>query len=174
MKQLILFDPEKCSACGACAVACMDQNDTDFDRGERAYRHIYERESGRGSCAYLSVSCRHCADAPCLRACPVGRIRQDPSTGMIVSAEKACIGCRACGQACPFGAVQFDADGLMRKCDGCYIRLANGLRPACASACAFGALRVLTADAYAVLLTEKSETSGAMALPSRRTVRCAL
>ena len=29
MKYYILYDPEKCCACGACSVACMDQNDID-------------------------------------------------------------------------------------------------------------------------------------------------
>ena len=27
MKKFLFFDSEKCSACGACALACMDQND---------------------------------------------------------------------------------------------------------------------------------------------------
>jgi anaerobic dimethyl sulfoxide reductase subunit B (iron-sulfur subunit) len=146
----------------------MDQNDIDFSRGERAYRHTYERESGRGDCAYLSVSCRHCVDPPCLRACPVGRIRRDPATGMVVSSDKGCIGCRACGQACPFGAVQFNADGVMAKCDGCNGRLVNGLRPACTSACAFGALRILDSAAYETLLTKKIELSGIRALQTRK------
>ena len=31
----------------------------------------------------------------------------------------------------------------MVKCDGCYVRVQNGMLPACVKACAFGALRCL-------------------------------
>ena len=43
MKKYLFFDPEKCSACGACAVACMDQNDTDVEAGELPLEELLKR-----------------------------------------------------------------------------------------------------------------------------------
>ena len=40
MKRYIDLDLEKCSACGACAVACMDQNDIDLAAGDSCYRKL--------------------------------------------------------------------------------------------------------------------------------------
>ena len=44
MKKYLFFDPEKCSACGACALACMDQNDVDIPGGEQPFRHTFVLE----------------------------------------------------------------------------------------------------------------------------------
>ena len=35
MKKTLFFDPEKCSACGACALACIDQNDVEVQKGQQ-------------------------------------------------------------------------------------------------------------------------------------------
>ena len=40
MKILFEFDEKKCSACGACAIACMDQNDIDVEAGQQPYRKV--------------------------------------------------------------------------------------------------------------------------------------
>lgn len=34
MKKYLFFDSAKCSACGACALACIDQNDVDVAGGQ--------------------------------------------------------------------------------------------------------------------------------------------
>lgn len=34
MKSLFKFNKELCTACGACLLACIDQNDNDIDNGE--------------------------------------------------------------------------------------------------------------------------------------------
>lgn len=160
MKYYILYDPGKCCACGACSVACMDQHDTDVEAGEKPFRWVCEYEDPRkerGNCEYLSISCRHCADAPCVIGCPVGCLQKDPSTGMTVYDRSKCIGCHSCSMACPFGIPRFDPDdGKILKCDGCFVRLENGRQPACVLACAFEALKCVDEEEFTRLETGKS------------------
>ena len=47
-----------------------------------------------------------------------------------------CIGCQNCVYACPFGVPKFDVEArLMKKCNLCYDRTSEGLKPWCAQAC---------------------------------------
>ncbi|MCM1148735.1 MAG: 4Fe-4S binding protein [Butyricicoccus sp.] len=160
MKYYILFDPSKCCSCGACMMACMDQNDINLSAGEKPFRWVREfedRGKGIGDCTYMSISCRHCADAPCVTGCPVGCLKKDPATGMTVYDRSKCIGCHSCSMACPFGIPGFSAaDGKMIKCDGCYVRIENGMKPACVRACAFEALTCLSEEEFARLERERS------------------
>jgi Fe-S-cluster-containing dehydrogenase component len=85
----------------------------------------------------------HCADpvAPCAQVCPVLAIQITPE-GVVQQAEPSrCIGCRNCVYACPFGVPKFDVEArLMKKCNLCYDRTAQGLKPWCAQACPTQAL----------------------------------
>lgn len=145
MKPVFSFDAEKCSACGACAVACMDQNDIDIVGGQEPYRRVFRRETD-GRVEYGSVACLHCGDAPCVLVCPGRCIRRDEDTGLVLVESERCIGCRACYRVCPVGAPTFRPTGLerpavhMEKCDGCYVRVECGLEPACVRVCPTGAL----------------------------------
>lgn len=159
MKYYILYDPEKCCACGACSVACMDQNDIDVSKGQHPFRTVCEFEDPgqmEGNCEYLSISCRHCADAPCVTGCPTGCLQKDLATGMTVYDRSKCIGCHSCAMACPFGIPRFDhLDGKLVKCDGCFVRLESGMAPACVRACAFGALICVDEAGFEKLEQEK-------------------
>ena len=145
MKILFEFDEKKCSACGACAIACMDQNDIDVEAGQQPYRRVfqYERDPELVS---LSISCLHCPDAPCAAACPVGCLYKDPATGLTRYNAARCVGCRLCAKACPYGALSFRPQEddprrvKMEKCHGCLERIQAGLTPACVHSCPTGAL----------------------------------
>lgn len=148
MKQrMFIFDAEKCIACGACSVACMDQND--IDPAEQVpFRHIHRlerEESDRTVFMELSMACMHCTDAPCVAACPTGCLRKDKETGLTVYDNSVCIGCHSCLMACPFGAPSFTRLGKMVKCDGCIERQRHGLEPACVRVCPFDALKMVVA-----------------------------
>lgn len=151
-KYVIAFDPNKCCACNACAIACIDQNDIDIKGGDVSFRRTYDNEfkTDKGYyCAYISSACMHCADAPCINACPAGCIQKDPDTGLTVYDNTNCIGCHSCAMACPFAAPRFrHSDGKMVKCDGCNERVKHGLKPACVRACTFGALQLMTEEDF--------------------------
>ena len=67
--------------------------------------------------------------------CPVRAIARNAATGALIVDYDRCIGCRMCMVACPFGAVQFDADQKrVIKCDLC-----DG-EPYCVRFCQAGAL----------------------------------
>ena len=55
MKMKLVLDVDKCCACGACAVACMDQNDIDIAH-MTPFRRVADFELN-GEYLYTSVSC---------------------------------------------------------------------------------------------------------------------
>jgi formate dehydrogenase iron-sulfur subunit len=101
--------------------------------------------------------CKHCANAPCLEACPTGAIIRTEFDTVYVQ-QDICNGCGYCLVACPFGVIARDEQGDQRahKCTLCYDRLKDDLEPACAKACPtksiqFGELPQLKAQARARL-----------------------
>jgi DMSO reductase iron-sulfur subunit len=131
------FDVSHCIGCLACIVACQDQND--FVAGDTvAFRHMTKHEAGAhpdARIAFLSLSCQHCGDAPCLMVCPMQAISRRPEDGIILVDRNLCVGCHSCELACPFGAPKFPEDGKMAKCDLCHIRRDRGMKPACVRVC---------------------------------------
>jgi molybdopterin-containing oxidoreductase family iron-sulfur binding subunit len=98
------IDTGKCVGCGACTIACKAENATP---GDIWYAPVIEEEVGEYPDArmqYLPVLCNHCEDAPCLTACPTRALsRRDD--GIVLPDDDACIGSRACMNACPYGAL---------------------------------------------------------------------
>lgn len=128
----IICDDDLCVGCLACVVTCMDRHYAADDPNAVSRRKYSPADVPRGLTLYLTQSCRHCADAPCLDACPVGAITRD-TDGMTRVDREACVGCRCCLRACPYGLPVFDAEGKSLRCDLC---------GACVEVCANGALRV--------------------------------
>ena len=135
------FDISRCSGCMACIVACQDEND--LPGGGLFFRHVTKLEHGRHptvNISFLSLSCLHCGDAPCLMACPSGAMRKREEDGIVDVDQDLCVGCHSCALACPFGAPQFPDSGKMAKCHFCLHRIEHGLEPACVRVCPTRAL----------------------------------
>lgn len=146
---------DRCVACQACAVACKAYH---LLAPGVQWRHVVNVWAGQYPAPLqrtLSYSCMHCGQPSCLRACPVGAISQRPEDGLVLVDGELCIGCRACGEACPYGVPQFEADGTMSKCDLCADRLALGEQPICVGTCPSDALLFGSLDALAALVYEK-------------------
>lgn len=134
----MFLDPSRCIGCRACEAACRE---CDSHKGESM---IMVDFIDRGqSVATQPTLCMHCQDpvAPCAQVCPVLAILITPE-GVVQQAEPSrCIGCRNCVYACPFGVPKFDTEArLMKKCNLCYDRTAQGMKPWCAQACPTSAI----------------------------------
>lgn len=144
MKKTIYLDKGLCVGCGACVVACMDQNDIYPEKGHPALRRIYSVEKEafpNAGTRYVSASCRHCEDSPCAMGCPTGAITKDPKTKAVIVDRDLCIGCHSCAETCPFGVPRYDLEEKMQKCNLCTERVEAGLLPACVRICPMGALK---------------------------------
>jgi anaerobic dimethyl sulfoxide reductase subunit B len=151
------FDSERCLKCYACEIGCLQWHE--IKPGTVKLRRVMEVTRGEFPAVkrtFLSLACRHCAQAPCVSTCPSGAISQRVADGIVVVDRQKCIGCRQCLETCPFGIPQFDEDGLMQKCDMCLDRLEEGLTPFCVTSCPTQALHWGTSQEMTRLAARKS------------------
>lgn len=139
MTKTIYIDYDACVGCGACTVACMDQNDLMPEEGHLSYRPVYQLEKADGI-HYLPLACLHCPHGQCRRVCPTGALHLDESTNIVLLNQDLCNNCHDCIKACPYQALQSRPEGGVAKCQLCYERVVSGFEPACVRACPFDAL----------------------------------
>ena len=171
MQRTIFIDKDKCIGCYACIVACkLEHNLAPYPikppvsepEGPtliRVYQVGPEIRDGEVRQYYQPISCMHCVDAPCIRACPRSAIYKDAETGITLVNEDKCIGCAFCLWVCPYGAPQFH-DGKLELCDLCIDRLGEGRQEgrqtACEAACQARAIHVGTTDEISDLIGMKA------------------
>ncbi len=151
------FDSSRCIKCWACEIACEQWHG--IKAGTIKLRRVTEVTTGTFpdvTRKFLSLSCRHCAKAPCAVVCPSKAISKRIEDGIVVVDSNKCIGCHSCLEVCPFGVPQFEADGTMRKCDMCLERLAQNQQPICVATCPTQALHWGTMQELSELATAKA------------------
>ncbi|MFC1909464.1 4Fe-4S dicluster domain-containing protein [Chloroflexota bacterium] len=84
---------------------------------------------------YLPRRCMHCAQAPCLEACPLQAIYQRDDGIVLIDGAK-CNGCQNCISACPYELLSFNPEtNLVEKCSMCSHRVDQDLEPFCVLCC---------------------------------------
>jgi Fe-S-cluster-containing dehydrogenase component len=91
---------------------------------------------------FVPKLCNQCDKPACVQVCPVGATYQTPD-GVVLIDREWCIGCGYCVMACPYGVRFFHpVTKTAEKCNWCYHRISNGMKPACVEACPFGARQI--------------------------------
>ncbi|MDQ8192028.1 DmsC/YnfH family molybdoenzyme membrane anchor subunit [Roseibacillus persicicus] len=135
---------DKCTSCKACVTACHSQNGLDEDESWRDVGLLLGGEDEPGWQQTITTACHHCADPECLNGCPVQAYEKSEDTGIVRHLDDQCIGCSYCIFKCPFDVPKFSKKrGIVRKCDMCHDRLAEGEAPACVQACPTEAIRIV-------------------------------
>ena len=129
MKSIVTYE-EKCTGCRLCMLACSFKKEKEYNLIKSRITLLQVDGSN------IPTTCRHCKNAPCIKACPVDAIKRD---GDIVKIDNdTCIVCRVCIEACPFGSISVNPDKeSMIKCDLC------GGDPECAKYCAYQAIEYI-------------------------------
>jgi len=146
------IDLGACTGCGACTVACRQENNVPV-ADQEAYaggRHLdwiqlatqiegtYDALRAR----QMPLMCQQCDEPPCIAVCPVSATYRDEE-GIVGQIYARCIGCRYCTNACPYSIKTFNwfapewpdgtdrrqnpevsvrPRGVVEKCTFCYHR----------------------------------------------------
>lgn len=134
------YDQSMCSGCKTCQVACKDKNRLDVGVTLREVRSYQIGKYPDVSLYHFSAACNHCENPACVTVCPTGALEKQDD-GTVTQDTERCIGCQSCVNTCPYGVPRYDeANGVSRKCDGCYSLREKGYEPACVEACPYRAL----------------------------------
>ncbi len=135
MNFAFVIDNRRCIGCHACSTACKAENSVPLGVARTWVKYV-EKGSFPHTRRYFQVTrCNHCAKPPCVPICPTAAMYQR-SDGIVEFDSQACIGCKACLQACPYDAIHIDPEsGTAAKCHFCAHRTDVGLEPACVIVC---------------------------------------
>jgi Fe-S-cluster-containing dehydrogenase component len=135
MQYGFVIDHRKCIGCHACTVACKSENDVPVGSFRTWVKYTEIGTFPAVKRHFAVLRCNHCTAAPCVTICPVVALHKRPD-GIVDLDRDACIGCKACMQACPYDALYLNEDtGGAEKCHYCAHRVEQGLKPACEVVC---------------------------------------
>jgi Fe-S-cluster-containing dehydrogenase component/CRP-like cAMP-binding protein len=141
----MVIDLDRCTRCDDCVRACAATH----DNNPRFLRHGPIQNN-----LMVAQACMHCTDPICMIGCPTGAIHRETFEGNVIVNPDSCIGCSACANNCPYGAIRMvesrDSRGRIlvasdsipirkaTKCDLCIDQYGG---PACERACPHDALK---------------------------------
>jgi phenylacetyl-CoA:acceptor oxidoreductase subunit 1 len=106
----MVIDLQRCIGCYSCMIACKQEH---FLPPGIFWSRVVIGETGSYptvSKQMYPVSCNHCRDAICVKACPT-RATTRREDGIVVIDDAKCVGCRYCLIACPYQQRTYYADG---------------------------------------------------------------
>jgi Fe-S-cluster-containing dehydrogenase component/DMSO reductase anchor subunit len=146
MRRGFTFDAALCISCKACSAACILENG--LQPGTRTLFAWNERALPLVGIINLSMACNHCADPACASGCPALAYTISPD-GSVIHHHDRCMGCGYCTWRCPYDAPKINpALGYIEKCHFCADRTAEGIEPACVTACPTGALKMTKTEEF--------------------------
>lgn len=142
----MVINLEECVGCQYCVRACQAVNDVPDD--DMRWNVGFPEQTASGTAFYMTRPCLHCANAPCVKVCPVGATYKRDD-GLVMMDYSRCIGCRYCEVACPYDVRRFNwkasvdenpyqptwgsaevarrPRGVVEKCTFCVHRIDRGL-----------------------------------------------
>ncbi len=151
-------DLDRCSGCKACVTACHSLNGLDETETWRDVGLLIGGTASDAVMQHVTTACHHCLEPGCMIACPVDAYEKDPVTGIVKHLDDQCFGCQYCTLACPYEVPKYHAGkGIVRKCDMCSDRLADGEAPACVQACPHEAISIKVVDTQQVIEDAESD-----------------
>ncbi|MBR2790472.1 MAG: 4Fe-4S dicluster domain-containing protein [Eggerthellaceae bacterium] len=112
---------DRCSGCQSCEIACKYENNIPL--GEYWSHVLRVGPTGtfpKVQMYWLPAQCQQCENAPCVHVCPTGASYRDPKTNLVLINKEACIGCKYCMMACPYGVRSWnEKEKVVEKCTTC-------------------------------------------------------
>ncbi len=118
----MVVDLLKCTGCGACALACKTENNTQISARGQTFKwaDFYMMTEGKyPSVKYAAypVRCNHCSEPPCVQACPEPKALYKTEEGITMYNKRYCLGqtCRKClidtKNKCPYSSENPEKEG---------------------------------------------------------------
>lgn len=127
-REQLLIEPQKCTGCGRCMIACSMQH---FGKPDPRLSRI-KILNLKDQELHIPIICMACEQAPCIQVCPMNaRFRM--KNGCVETNTDKCIGCRACVYICPVSSpTVHPSTGQTMTCDMCW---EDKSEPWCVAAC---------------------------------------
>jgi Fe-S-cluster-containing dehydrogenase component len=163
----VLYDSTRCVGCQECEIVCAKEHGLpepdpeDYpttkevrkaNEKRRSVINAYETSKGE---LYIKNQCMHCNQPACASAC-LTQAMHKTEEGPVIWRDNKCMGCRYCMVSCPYDVPKFEyhsSNPNIEKCNMCFDRIKEGLKPACVENCpaealTFGTRRELLAEAH--------------------------